>query len=175
MIHRKMPRSLRIVLDLAAPADAAELASLHTEVAAYLTEVHGRGPWSNETTEKGVLFAIRNSRVFVARRRGRIIATLRLAAKKPWAIDRSYFSRSSKPLYLLAMAIAPDVQRRGIGRKCLDEASRIARAWPADAIRLDAYDAAAGAGPFYARCGFTEVGRATYRNCPLIYYELLLG
>ena len=32
----------------------------------------------------------------------------------------------------------------------------------------------AGAGGFYARCGYTEVGRAVYRDAPLIYFELLL-
>ena len=40
------------------------------------------------------------------------------------------------------------------------------RAWPADAIRLDAYDAAAGAGGFYAKFGCTEVGRVSYRDTP---------
>jgi hypothetical protein len=50
----------------------------------------------------------------------------------------------------------------------------VARAWPSDALRLDAYDHAAGAGPFYATCGFREVGRVTYRGVPLIYFELLL-
>jgi hypothetical protein len=43
-----------------------------------------------------------------------------------------------------------------------------------DAIRLDAYDAEAGAGPFYAKCGFEERGRVVYKGDPLIYYELLL-
>jgi hypothetical protein len=50
----------------------------------------------------------------------------------------------------------------------------VARAWPSQAIRLDAYDADAGAGGFYAKCGFREVGRVTYRTVPLIYFELLL-
>jgi len=102
------------------------------------------------------------------------VATLRLATKKPWAIDTSYFTACRKPLYLLSMAVKPAKQRQSVGRRCLEEAVRIARDWPADAIRLDAYDASGGAGPFYARCGFTEVGRVTYRNTPLIYYELLL-
>jgi hypothetical protein len=39
---------------------------------------------------------------------------------------------------------------------------------------LDAYDAAAGAGDFYAKRGFPEVGRVTYRGTPLIDFELLL-
>jgi ribosomal protein S18 acetylase RimI-like enzyme len=72
------------------------------------------------------------------------------------------------------MAVRPGFQRRGLGRNCVDEAVRVAREWPADAIRLDAYDADAGAGAFYAKCGFTETGRATYRSTPLVYYELVL-
>jgi GNAT superfamily N-acetyltransferase len=118
---------------------------------------------------------MRTSRVFVARQGPEIIATLRLTTRKPWAIDTSYFAPSRKPLYLLAMAVTPAKQRRGIGRRCLEEARRIALAWPADAIRLDAYDAEAGAGRFYARCGCTEVGRTSYRNTPLIYFEMLFN
>ena len=49
------------------------------------------------------------------------------------------------------------------------------RRWPAQAIRLDAFDAEAGAGLFYAKCGYAERGRVTYRNVPLIYYERLLA
>lgn len=51
----------------------------------------------------------------------------------------------------------------------------MARAWPADGIRLDAYDAETGAGRCYAACGFEERGRVVYRANPLAYYELLLG
>jgi len=154
--------------------DAAALAALHTAVAAHLTEVHGHGPWSSETSEKVVLFAMRNSQVFVARMDDELVGTLRLATKKPWAIDVSYFTDCRKTLYLLAMAITPARQREGLGRRCLKEAQRIAKAFPADAIRLDAYEANAGAGGFYSKCGWTEKGRATYRGAPLIYYELLL-
>jgi GNAT superfamily N-acetyltransferase len=154
-------------------SDAAVLAALHTSVAEELTRLHGRGPWSTSTSEKGVLYAMRHCRVFVARAGGEIIATLRLTTKKPWAIDTAYFSACRRPLYLLAMAVEPAMQRQGIGTRCLDEAKRVAKDWPADAIRLDAYDAAAGAGGFYAANGFAELGRRTYRNAPLIYYELL--
>jgi GNAT superfamily N-acetyltransferase len=113
--------------------------------------------------------------VFVARDAAEIVATLRLATKKPWAIDTRYFAPCRRPLYLLGMAVAPVKQRQGIGRQCLEEAKQIARVWPADAIRLDAYDARAGAGPFYARCGCAEVGRVSYRNTPLIYFQILLA
>ena len=159
----------------ATAGDAVILAAMHTAIAEHLTGLHSPGPWSSRTTEKGVLYAMRVSQVFVAREGSEIVATLQLATKKPWAIDTSYFAACARPLYLLGMAVAPGKQRQGIGRRCLEAAREIAKALPADAIRLDAYDAKAGAGPFYARCGFKEVGRVTYRNAPLIYYELLLG
>lgn len=156
------------------PADARILAELHSGIAETLTDLHGRGPWSTKTSEKGVLRAMRTSQVFVAREGTEIIATLQLTTKKPWAIDTSYFADCRRPLYLLGMAVAPARQRQGIGTRCFEEAKQIARAWPADAIRLDAYNAEAGAGGFYARCGCTEVGRVSYRSTPLIYYQLLL-
>jgi len=73
------------------------------------------------------------------------------------------------------VAVAPAHQRKGIGRRCLAYADQLAREWPADAIRLDAFDRATGAGGFYQRCGYREVGRATYRKTPLIYYERLIN
>ena len=118
---------------------------------------------------------MRNAAVYVATRRINVIATLTLCTKKPWAIDRKYFSPCKRPLYLVSMALHPDWQRQGIGRQCIEEAKQLAKEWPGDAIRLDAFDAAAGAGEFYRKCGFREAGRATYRNAPLIYFELLLA
>jgi GNAT superfamily N-acetyltransferase len=165
---------MRFSFQPATADDAAALVVLHTAVADDLTRRHGSGPWSAKTSEKGVLYAMRRSKVFVMRTGAEIVATLRLATKKPWAIDTSYFAACRRPLYLLAMAVTPARQRQGIGRRCMEEVVKIARAWPADAIRLDAYDAKAGAGRFYARCGYAEVGRVVYRNAPLIYYELRL-
>jgi ribosomal protein S18 acetylase RimI-like enzyme len=170
-----MPARKQFRFRRALEKDAAALAELHTAVAQHLTETHGKGPWTSKTTEKGVLFAIRNAHVVVAEEVGKIIATWRLATRKPWAIDPAYFTKCGKPVYLLAMAVAPKRQRRGIGCRCLHEAKRIARSMKADAIRLDAFDADGGAGRFYERCGYTERGRTAYRNTPLIYYEMLLG
>lgn len=165
---------MRIRLDPATPDDAEALAELRTEVAAHLTTTHGRGHWSSAVSSRGVLGRMRTGTVFVARRRGRAIATLCLTSRMPWAIDPSYFTPVPRPLYLVDMAVAPELQGRGIGRSCLAEAERIARVWPADAIRLDAYDAPAGAGAFYQRCGYREAGRRAYRGTPLIYYESIL-
>jgi GNAT superfamily N-acetyltransferase len=163
-----------IRLEPATADDVPALVALHAAVAQDLTEKFGRGHWSSSASEKGVLFQMKTGRVFVARDGSDIAGTLRLATKKPWAIDKSYFTPCKRPLYLHDMAVQPGLQRRGIGRGCVDEAVRIARDWPADAIFLDAYDAAAGAGEFYGKCGFREVGRVVYRKVPLIYFEMLL-
>jgi GNAT superfamily N-acetyltransferase len=114
---------------------------------------------------------MRQSRVIVAVVADATVGVVRLATKKPWAIDVSYFTPCRRPVYLTDMAVWPEVQRHGIGRQLLGEASRVARAWNGDALRLDAYDAEAGAGGFYARCGFEHRGRVTYRGTPLVYYE----
>jgi GNAT superfamily N-acetyltransferase len=167
-------RSIRVTFAPAAPEDAAALAALHAEVARRLTERFDRGAWSSAPSEKSVLSAIRTSRVFVARRDDRIVATYSLATKKPWAIDVAYFTACRQPIYLLSMAVDPEWQRRGIGRLAIDDALAGGRRLVADAVRLDAYDAEAGAGPFYAKCGFREVGRVVYRRTPLVYFERLL-
>lgn len=165
---------MRVKLQLATAHDASDLVLLRVAVNQKLISQYGEGYWAARVTEKGVLFTMRRASVYVARDRGKLLGTLVLSTRKPWAIDKKYFHPSRKPLYLTAMAVHPDYQRKGIGRQCLDEALKIAVRWPSDAIRLDAYDVKAGAGEFYRKCGFREVGRAVYRVAPLIYFEMLL-
>jgi GNAT superfamily N-acetyltransferase len=155
-------------------ADAPAIAALRNAVAEHLTLQYGKGHWSGRVTERGVLWAIKTSRVLIVKDDARIVATLRLATKKPWAIDVKHFVNVRRPLYLTGMAVEPGLQGKGIGRILVEEAKAVARTWSGEAIRLDAYDAEAGAGTFYVNCGFREVGRVTYRNTPLVYYELLL-
>jgi GNAT superfamily N-acetyltransferase len=165
---------MKLSFSIATRTDAPALAALQCAVAEDLTERYGNGPWSWHTTEKGVLLGMRRSRVLVARREKTIVGTLHLPTKKPWAIDVAYFTPAEKALYLIGMAVLPAMQRLGIGRQLIREAVKQARAWPVDAIRLDAFDAEAGAGAFYAKCGFREVGRVTYRKAPLVYFEMVL-
>ena len=161
-------------LTLATPDEAATVAALRNAVASELTTRHGIGHWTSVSSERGVRGDMKRSSVYVWRENGRALGTLQLATRKPWAIDRRFFTPVRRPLYLLGMAVDPAHQRTGIGRRCIAAAVEICRTWPADALCLDAYDADAGAGDFYRKCGFTEVGRATYRNTPLIYFERLM-
>jgi len=162
---------------LATEVDATPLAALHKAVADHLTGQYGHGPWSSAPTERAVLSHLlkpKFSRTLIMRGDGWIMAALRLATKKPWAIDTKYFSLAKMPLYLTGMAVHPDCQRKGLGRLLLKEAEVIAQSWPADTIRLDAFESNAGAGPFYAKCGYREVARVAYKGNPLVYFELML-
>ncbi len=165
---------MTLAFGLATVQEAGALAALHTAVGEKLTARYGTGHWSSKATEAGVLRALRECTVLVARDGATVVGTLRLATKKPWAIDIKYFTPVKKTFYLLNMAVAPKRQLAGVGRELVVEAAKVARAQGAGSIRLDAYDADAGAGGFYAKCGYTEVGRVTYRSVPLIYYEAVL-
>ncbi len=157
----------------ATTSDAAALAAVRIAAADRLTCEFGEGHWSAHTNEASVLRDIKLSQVLAIRERGRIVGTLTLQTKKPWAIDAAYFTPCRKALYWINMAVDPNWQRSGVGRMLLDAAVTVARAFPADAIRLDAYDSAAGAGGFYRKCGYTQVGGKIYRGVPLLYFELL--
>ena len=172
------PPRPRIRIEEATPEDIPGIVAVRVNAAEDLTARFGGGHWSGHATEKGVAWDMRQGKVLVARRgeRRAIVATLKIATRKPWAIDVSWFAPCKKPWYLTNMAVDPAHQGMGIGKRSVLEAVRLVRTLGGDAVRLDAYDSVegAGAGPFYEKCGFTEVGRATYRVTPLIYYELRL-
>lgn len=171
--NRRLTMNLRF--SDATAADAPAIAALQNAAAGALTERFGEGHWSSLTTERGAAQSLRHARVRVGRSGKRIVTVLRLAPRKPWAIDVDYFTPVERPLYLTGLTVSVGHQGLGLGRQALEDARQIAVEWPADAIRLDAYDADAGAGRFYARCGYAERGRVRYKGNPLIYYELLLG
>lgn len=154
--------------------DVAAIAALQNAAAGALTARYGAGPWSTLVSERTATLAQRFARVRVGREGRRFVTVLRLASKKPWAIDVSCFTPVKRPLYLTGMAVSVAHQGRGFGRLALEDACAVATAWPADAIRLDAFDAEAGAGGFYARCGFAPRGRVVYKGDPLLYYERVL-
>jgi ribosomal protein S18 acetylase RimI-like enzyme len=168
------PVALRINVGLATPDDIAGIVAVRVNAAEDLTRRFGGGHWSGLATARGVALDIRQGKVLVARRASKVVGTLKLQTKKPWAIDLAYYRPARRPWYLTNMAVDPAWQSKGVGKRCVLEAVRLVAEWGGDAVRLDAYDADAGASGFYVKCGFTEVGRATYRLTPLIYFELRL-
>jgi ribosomal protein S18 acetylase RimI-like enzyme len=162
---------LDVTFSNAVDDDVAAIAALHDESARRLGRDFGDGPWARPLVLRRLDVAPGRGLVRVGRCDGAVVCSLRLQTKRPWAIDPAYFTPAARALYLVNMVVAPANQRRGIGRAALDDAWSVALDWPADAIRLDAWGAAAGAGPFYERCGYAHRGYAVYRGTPLIYYE----
>ena len=159
---------------LATEADLPALLELRLAVGADQERRFGDERWTTTISERSVARAFKSSRIVVASKRGRIVATTRMETKKPWAIDLAYFTAVCKAVYLHDVDVLPELQRSGIGRQLMEHVKTIARTWPVDAIRLDAYDGRSGAGPFYRKCGFRELGSTVYRGVPLVYFELIL-
>jgi GNAT superfamily N-acetyltransferase len=165
---------MTVTIKFATAADIPELLQLRLLVDSDQARRFGNGRWKTTINEKSIARGLRSSRVLIARRRGQIIGTLRMETKKPWAIDLRYFTPATCAVYLHDVDVDPRVQRSGVGRQLIEQAKAVAREWPVDAIRLDAYDGPSGGGPFYEKCGFIEVGRKVYRGVPLVYFECLL-
>lgn len=164
---------LKISITDAGTEDAEAIAEVRNLAAEDLTARYGKGQWSNTGTAKGALFGMTDGRILIAKANHEIVGTLRLATKKPWVINVEYFTPMVRTIYLTDMAVRPDHQHKGVGRAMIEEAKSIARDWPAGSIRLDAYDADAGAGDFYLKCGFIDKGHIVYKTVPHIYFEWL--
>jgi GNAT superfamily N-acetyltransferase len=163
------------VFELATESDAAAVAALRLAAARDLAMRFGEGPWSAASdTAESLRLEVHARQTYVGRRAGTVVATLRLSPNNPWLCETGFFTPRVRPLFLTAMAVLPRWQRCGVGRACLAHVERIAVDANADAIRLDAHDAPAGAAEFYRKCGFREVHRGSYHGSPLIWFERLL-
>ncbi|HEX4606531.1 MAG TPA: hypothetical protein VH724_21205 [Candidatus Angelobacter sp.] len=104
---------MKLAFTTATEADASAIAALRTAAAEDLTRRFGQGNWSSPSTERGVLLQMgrpKFSRNIIAREGKKIIATLCLQTKKPWAIDAEYLTSVEKALYLIGMAVHPERQ-----------------------------------------------------------------
>ena len=100
------------------------------------------------------------------------LATFELQTNKPFWYSGKWFAEPDAPaFYLLHMAVTPARQRQGIGRDIMGAIEGMARGAGCRAVRFDAYDAAAGAGTFYRKCGYALVHRGSFNGVPLEYYE----
>lgn len=154
--------------------DVPELLALRLLIDSEHERRFGDARWSTTINENSVARGLKTGRVLMAIQAGKCVGAVRMETRKPWAIDLAYFTPAQRALYLHDVNVEPPLQGRGIGRALIEEVKSIAQQWPVGAIRLDAFDGASGAGPFYEKCGFRRVGSKVYRGVPLIYFELCL-
>lgn len=170
-----MTTMAHVVFGAAVEEDATSIAAVRLAAARELTARFGTGTWSFSLgSSEAVRAEMKSSTILVARNGGQLLGTLRLSTKNPWLGDIGFFRPCDRPVYLTSMAVSPKHQRLGIGRELIEEAKRCAvHEMHGQAVRLDSYDAPAGAGEFYRKCGFRLVRRAPYNGTPLIWFEWL--
>lgn len=160
-----------LTINGAQPGDAAEIAALRNRIADDMTVRYGEGPWSVHTSQPLVLKQMRASQMLVAKEGGEIVGNVRLVTPNLHAFDASAFTPAENPLYVLGLAVSSDCRKRGVGRMLMEAAERAGRERGAQALWLDTYEHAAGAGPFYERCGYRNVGPAPGAEIPLAFFE----
>lgn len=157
-------------------SDVPAIHRLSRDAADALTRDFGPGHWSKVTTRKTLRKAVDLGSLYVVEADGQVAGTFRLSSTKIPFYRKSWFARPDDPAaYLRDMAIDPAHQRKGLGRAAMAAMERRARAEGLRAIRLDAYDAGAGAGAFYRKCGYTLVHQGNIGATALEYYEKVLG
>jgi GNAT superfamily N-acetyltransferase len=157
---------MSILVTPATPDDVRAIAEVRTAAAAHLTTTFGGGHWSTRTSEAAVRDALRTPLVLVARIASLVVGTLRLQTRKPRTIDITYFTPVRRPLYVVDVAVHPDVQRQGIGRQLMAAAADAAARWPANGIRLDTYDDPAGGGRLLSRLSLPRGRPRDLSRCP---------
>lgn len=155
-------RRVRPEITLARPADARAIVALRCAVARQMTARHGEGHWSAMPSRAEVTRQMRASQVFVARVDGQLVGTVRLATVNPHSMRSAGFTPVPVALYVLGMTVSEDYRRMGVGRALLAACKDAAHSRRAAALWVDTYAGAAGAGSFYLRCGFRQVGSLHY-------------
>lgn len=161
---------------LATLSDAAAVHAIREACAQLLTSKHGDGHWGYVPSQSRIAQGIKDGQVYVVKIDAEIDATLTLSNEAPSFFDLSLFQDArAVAVYLTGLAVRPDRQGQGLGRRCMAEVERLAKDARAAAIRFDAYDAPAGAAGFYLKCGYRLSGRKSFRNVPLAFFEKSLA
>jgi GNAT superfamily N-acetyltransferase len=113
--------------------------------------------------------------IWAGERSGELVATLRLTDSKIGFYRSAWFGDpKSIAGYLMHMAVSPHHQGLGYGTALLREAEEVALKRGLECVRLDSYDAPAGAGSFYEKAGYTHVHSGEVHGVPLLYWEKFL-
>jgi GNAT superfamily N-acetyltransferase len=135
----------------------------------------GEGHWGVVLSLSGTRERAKLGELYVIEDAGVPVATFVLNRRKPGWYHTAWFADpKAESGYLTHLAVRPEGQRRGIGRYALAEAEALCRAAHLAALRFDAYQGAAGAGPFYAKCNYTLRHSNKFRGVGLDYYEKVL-
>ena len=142
------------------------------EAAVDLVARHGKGPWENFTPIDTLEHMAATRFVGGVFDGAEVVAAFSLRWTAPAWYDLSLFRYPEDPAaYLFDFAVTPARQGQGIGRWCMQQIDALAIAHGCDSLRFDAYDAPAGAGPFYRKLGYHLRGHMVFNRVPLLVFE----
>jgi GNAT superfamily N-acetyltransferase len=143
--------------------------------AADLVTRFGPGHWSTVRSAESLRKYAGNGVLYIIEADSLAVGALQLTTRKIGFYREEWFApRQGTVGYLLDMAVHPDHQQRGIGRRSMELVEGLAQLAGLRAIRLDAYRGSVGAGTFYKKCGYASVHKGEMRGVPLEYFEKML-
>jgi GNAT superfamily N-acetyltransferase len=149
--------------------------AIRAAAAADLTSRFGSGHWSLVVSVASVRERAKAGGVYLIEVAAAPVATFFLSDRKIGFYNAEWFADpAAEAGYLRDLAVHPDRQRQGIGRYALAETEALCRAAGLRAVRFDAYQGEAGAGPFYVKCGCTLRHSGEFRGVELDYFEKVL-
>ena len=162
-------------LRIAEPSDVSELHAIRTAAADALTDLHGTGFWSTVTSERTMKGYTAKGTLYAYEYDGQLLGTLGLV-DKPGFVRKGWFrDPDASAGYVIHMAVSPEHQEQGHGRRCMECVERLARDRGREALRLDSLRGPAGAGEFYRKCGYEQVHEGSFNDVPLVYWEKVLA
>lgn len=153
-------------------ADARILLALAKACAEDLTEKHGLGHHSGWCKLPAYRNRIKKKLVYIGTMKDIPVVTFTLDIKKPGFVSKYAFAEPEDSFYwLTSLFVDPQFQRQGVGRKTLEYAEKLTKQANLNWLRFDAYTGPAGGGPFYEKCGFTNVSEIDVRGTGLYLFE----
>lgn len=166
--------SVEITFRMANKSDARAVRAVRLAAAEDLVQRFGPGHWSTVSALPTVKRQADAGLVLIAESNA-IVGTGTISSQKIPFYRKEWFRwPEDAAMYLTNMAVHPDHQRNGTGSQIMREIERRAVAEGLLAVRFDAYDAAAGAGRFYEKCGYRCVHRGDVNGVALEYFEKVL-
>jgi GNAT superfamily N-acetyltransferase len=160
----------------ATPRDARAGHAIRAAAAADLVARFGDGHWGTVLSLDATRDRAKLGELYLIEDSGAPVATFILNRRQPGWYHAAWFADpQARSGYLTHLAVRPESQRQGVGRHALAAAEALCRKAGLGALRFDAYQGPAGAGPFYVKCGYTLRFSNEFRGVGLDYYEKVLA
>ncbi|MCY6959140.1 GNAT family N-acetyltransferase [Clostridium brassicae] len=120
---------------------------------------------------------IKNHSLYVIKDNNSYLGTITLNEEQaPEYCNVDWLTSNKKTLVIHRLAVSPNYQGKGIGRKLIDFAEQLGHKKNYDSIRLDAFSKNLNSVNFYEKCGYIKTGEVYfgYQTSPFPCFEKIL-